>query len=345
MRNVKLAILFVCKVAGLFRLSRWMTRGYLKILCYHGFELVDESRFRSKLFIKSEQFDRRLETIKRYGFRVLPLGEAVTRLYSRTLAPDSVAITIDDGFYSTYRLAAPSLLKHCFPATVYVTTYYVEHGFPIFRLAVQYMFWKTTMTTLFVSGVPWSVERVVTLSDAEQVQTVMWDCINYGEKLCTEEQRHQICSDLGKLLGVSYADIVSSRMLHLMTPGELQKMAENRFDIQLHTHRHVFPGDRKEDAQREIADNRRVLRKYVAGHAEHFCYPSGIWKKQQWDWLDEMGIKSATTCLPGLNSHKTSRHALCRFLDGADIHPLEFEAALTGFSDLMRAVRELFRAR
>lgn len=323
-------------MVGLFKLAKWLTRKHLKIICYHGFALADEAKFRPKLFIDTDKFEQRLATIKRLGCCVLPLNEAVDRLYSRSLPDGAVVITIDDGFHSVYRLAVPCLQRYGFVATVYVTTYYVEKPNPIFRLAVQYMFWKTHKRELVLKNVSWSSSRTVDLADPAQREQALWDCINYGERECTEEMRCSICEELGSILETPYANIVDSRILHLMTPHELRLLGNSNMDVELHTHRHVFPVDDQDLAEREIADNRAALARCSIADAKHFCYPSGLWHQGQWAWLDGMQVKSSTTCIPGLNSHRTPRHALKRFLDGENIHQLEFEAAVSGFSDLLK---------
>lgn len=338
MRNLKLFLLFMCKMVGLFHFAQWATRNRLRILCYHGFALEDETAFRPKLFIQPAQFEQRLAAIKRYRLRVLPLSESIERLYSRSLPKHSVSITIDDGFHSVHSLAVPRLQLYGYPASVYVTTYYVEKPNPIFRLVVQYMFWKTRKRKLVLKDIPWSMCQVVDLSDPVQVEKAMWDCINYGEGECTEEMRCAISEELGRLLETPYGDIVRSRILHLMTPEELRSLADAKVDVELHTHRHTFSGDDQVLAEREITDNRVALKRWVVSEKSHFCYPSGLWNERQWAWLDSMRIKSSTTCLPGLNSSATPRHALRRFLDGEHVHQLEFEAALTGFSDLIRGL-------
>jgi len=345
MRKFKLLLFFLSKCSGLFRLAGWVTRNSLKILCYHGFSMEDEADFRQKLFIRPERFAQRLAAIRRQGYNVLPLDDAIERLYSRTLPKHALVITADDGFHSFHRLAVPLLRRYAFPATVYVTTYYVAHANPVFRLVVQYMFWKSRKRRLILRDVPWSANREIDLLDFAQTEQAIWQCINHGERECTEEMRCAICEKLGALLETPYEDIVRSKAFHLMSPDELKSLAAVKVDVQLHTHRHIFPSSDQSLACREINDNRNAIRQWIDAETRHFCYPSGLWEKCQWAWLDGMHVKSSTTCMPGFNSGKTPRHALHRFLDGDNIHQLEFEAELTGFADLLRGLYARIRGK
>lgn len=336
MRKVKLSFFFLCKLFGLFSVARWLTRRELKILCYHGFAVADECSFRPKLFIKAAEFEQRLATIKRFGMRVGTLDQSVDQLYRGELPDHTVVITVDDGFHSTHHLAAPLLHKYGFPATVYVTTYYVEHPVPVFRLIVQYMFYRSTASQLTLKNVGWAPDGVVDLSKPAEAERVMSECIEHGERNCTEQERRAICETLGDLLNLSFRDISESKMFHLMTPEQLRGLGADGVSIGLHTHRHGFSTDDQDQAVREIGDNRAALKRCGVDAIEHFCYPSGVFEPRQGEWLEAMGVKSSTTCLPGLNTPATPRHAMRRFLDGDNIHPLEFEAALSGFSDVLR---------
>ena len=338
MRKVKLSFFLICKTLGLFSVARRLTRRQLKILCYHGFEVADECSFRPKLFIKAAQFEQRLATIRRLGMRVATLDQSVEQLYQGALPDDTVVITVDDGFHSTHGLALPLLRKYGCPATVYVTTYYVENCAPIFRLVVQYMFYRSIASQLVLKNVCWAQDRVVNLTDADEAEKAMWDCIDYGERSCTEQERHAISEALGGLLNTPYRDIADSKMFHLMSAEQLRELAADGVSVGLHTQRHTFSTEDRAQAVREIADNRDALKRCGVDSIDHFCYPSGVFASRQGEWLDAIGVKSSTTCLPGLNTPATPRHAMHRFLDGDNIHPLEFEAALSGFSDVLRGL-------
>lgn len=334
----KRAALHVAKRLGLFRLSRRLTRGKLRILAYHGFAVADEDRFRPGLFIRTDSFRRRLEYLARTRVPVLPLGEALARLAQGTLPPCATVITIDDGFCHVLDQAGEVLKQFGFPATVYVTSYYCRCANPVFRLAVQYMFWKSPkqevdLSSLGAAGLEGKVVRLD--RDAHEA---MWALIRHGETRCDEAQRVGMCEALAARLGVDYEAIKRSRILSLLTPEELGRLAASGIDVQLHTHRHRFPDDPAE-ARREIDDNRAALAPHVPGPLEHFCYPSGEWSERQWPWLAAAGMRSAVTCDPGLNDAGTPAFALRRFLDSQEVSQIVFEAEISGLLELLRQVR------
>lgn len=339
MRRLKIAVLFLARAAGLFTLARWLTRRNLKILCYHGFAYDDEADFRPLLFMRPALFEQRMARLRELGYRVLPLNEAVERMYDGTLPSNAVALTIDDGFESTYSLAVPILAKHRLPATVYVTSYYVAHDAPVFRLLVQYMFWKARRAPLHIQRQTWHPDACIDADDAVGRDRLQQALIAHGEAAGSEAARHALGLWLAEALGLDFQALAESRKLHMMRPEHLRKLAEFGVSVELHTHRHRFPTTDFGLAQREILDNRASLERWLPGPFEHFCYPSGEFHERQFDWLDSVGVKSSTTCLPGLNTAATPRQALHRFLDGQNIHALEFESALCGFSDLLRRKR------
>ena len=247
-------------------------------------------------------------------------------------------ITIDDGFYSVLSVAARHLLQQHFPATVYVTSYYVEKGTPVFRLLVQYLFWKTDKSTLHLGDVPWTAYRQVDLHNAAESDAIMWDCIRYGEQHCSETERNELSRQLCRLSDMDYHAIVDSRGLSLLSAEEIQCLQVQGFDIQLHTHRHHFPIDNEQQAVTEIEQNRHVLEAITGNTLTHFCYPSDIWDKAQWPWLARLGVESATTCQPGFNDKSTPPLALYRFLDGEHISDIEFKAEVYGFLEVLRGM-------
>ncbi len=332
---MKRAFLLFFKLLGLFRLSSRLTRRGCRILCYHGFSLADESAFSRRTFIDPDTFEKRMAFLKRNGFRVLGLDEALRLLDADAMPPKATVITIDDGFLSVRTVAWPVLEKYRFPATIYVSTYYAVKENPVFNLAVQYMFWKTRKTEIDVTGIGIPRSGVVSLGEKDAKTALLWEIIRHGDADCDEEGRVRLSCAIGERLGVDYEGIAKSRMLSIMTLDEIKELAASGADIQLHTHRHEFPRVR-ESALREIRDNRAVLEPIVGKTLEHFCYPSGFWAEDQWPWLAETGMRSAVTCESGLNYRDTPRYGLRRIGDDEGLSQIELEAQMCGFYEMFR---------
>src|SRR5438105_4288124 len=127
--------------------SQWR-QSRLLILCYHGISLADEHEWSPGLYISANLFRARLQQLKDRRCAVLPLGDAIERLYAGTLPPRAVALTFDDGFHDFYALAWPILKEFGWPATVYLTTYYSKFQQPVFDPMCCYLFWKSKKSTL-----------------------------------------------------------------------------------------------------------------------------------------------------------------------------------------------------
>lgn len=336
--GAKKVFLFLCRSVGLFWISRRLTRHKLRILGYHGFALADECRWRAPLFVTEQTFRRRLTYLKRCGFNVLPLREAMKGFDCGQLPELPTVVTIDDGFAGVYLKAAKPLKDARIPATLYVTTYYVVHPVPVYRLVVSYMFWKTSCSEIDLARLNIGMAGRVRLTDAKQAKQTVWDITLFGEQNCTEAQRAEILDRLGDALDVSHSEIVRSRMLSLATESELRELAALGIDIQLHTHRHRLPED-PEVIQRELADNREVLGRIVEGPLRDFCYPDGTWSERHWPALEKAGIATAVTCVSGLCDASSPRLGLPRLLDGEDLSQIEFEAMVSGFTSLLRSLR------
>ena len=330
--------LTLTRALGLFSLSRRRFRHHLRILCYHGFDPDGESMF-TDIFMTPKRFRERMLWLKSEGYQVLSLGEATRLLQAGALPADSVVLTIDDGFHSVYKYAVPILQEMGFTATIYVTTYYVTHPNPIFRLVVRHMFFCTSLAIDSWRAVLQEVSGME-LPDGSVGEVALWDFVLLAERRFTEEQRQECLAALGRRLGVDWRQLVESRRLSLMTPEEIVALSEAGFDIQLHTHRHRFPTE-EQVMVAEIEENRAVLSPLVSKPLEHFCYPSGDWSPEQFDVLRRLGVKTATTCDPLLNSPSQPLLGLKRFCDCDQVSLIEFEAVLTGFRAYLNGLMKL----
>jgi peptidoglycan/xylan/chitin deacetylase (PgdA/CDA1 family) len=149
---MKKAVLSLTRASGLSRLARAATARHLRVLCYHGLWVTPGFQYGDRLFMPPEQFERRMERLARSGRPVLGLEEAVEALARDRLPAGAVVITIDDGWASTYSHMLPVLERLKLPATVYVTTWYVEHQLAIVGKTVDYLLQATNAAGIDVDG-------------------------------------------------------------------------------------------------------------------------------------------------------------------------------------------------
>lgn len=319
-----------------FDVSRALLRRRTNILCFHGFSVRDEHLFRPMLFMRAEVFARRLAAIRRLGLSVITLDGFVEKRSRGELSIDDVVLTIDDGFYSVLSVAAPLLREFGMPATLYATTYYVEHQEPLPHLVIQYAFWKTPRQSISLDGLQPKASGTVRTKGPEGLRASAELCeLAHALGLAA---RVSLAQAVCERMDVDYEEIRQSRRLTLLTRAELAQLAGFGIDVQLHTHRHRSPADERELAE-ELALNRKVLAPAARSELRHLCYPSGEWNRAQWPALGKLGLVTATTCEPGLNSERTPAFGLRRCLDSDDLPELEFEAELTGFKEAMRYLR------
>jgi len=333
---MKQAIYTLSKYIGLFAICKWLTRKHVRILGYHGIWL-GAGHFGNFLFMSPEKFALRMRQLKEMGVPVISLSDAVIGMNEGTLPDCATVITIDDGWYGTYKHMLPVLEKHQFPATLYVTTYYSDKQTPIFNVALQYLFTVTDVQSLDAKKLNVGNEALVNLALSTEKSNFIAFLQGYANQLASEQERQQLLELLAVQLGLNYQTIVEDKLFHLASEGQLEEMARQGMDIQLHTHRHRISVDGLDCLEQELLDNQARLAQVSERPLIHFCYPSGIYDETVWPTLKKLGMVTATTTESGLVNKKAHPYALPRILDGENVSDIEFEAEMSGFGEVKRS--------
>jgi len=323
----------------MFALARWLTASHLRILCYHGGRIDDENGYNPKLFCSAELFRTRLEWLEQNGFRIISLNEAVATSSTRYKRLETV-ITFDDGWYSTYRTLLPLLAERHWPSTLYLCTQHFLEGWPILNVTIRYILWKSGRPSIHIEGFGPSIDGIHDLGSTTT-------CAELVKKIVTQvatstTDRMGVCEALERLAkcaGIDPAALaLGSRRFDYMTANEIRVAAASGCAIELHGHVHDYPVG---DPERFFADLTRcdeVIRDIGLPTPRHYCYPSGSFDMGAAEVLAVRSLVSATTCVPGLidRTDLPNFYYLPRFLDGENIHLLEFQAELSGFSEFLR---------
>jgi len=344
--TLKDASLSLCRDLGIsymFGRTAWRRRRLL-ILCYHGISLADEHEWNPAMYLSPDVFERRLRTIERLRCNVLPLGEALERLYRGDLPDRAVALTFDDGYFDFQERAYPRLAASGYPATVYLNTQRCEHNRPIVNLSLSYLLWKGRAVGLDGTDLPGLDSARHDLRTPAQRLRV-WEALRAGME--REElgltQKDGLVRTVAERVGVGDGP-ERARVLTLLRPAEVTRLSSQGVDFQLHTHRHRTPEDPARFLE-EIVENRRRIEAMTGKPAVHFCYPSGVVRRGYFEVLEGAGVVSATTTQRGTATASTYRLLLPRFVDSNEVGDANFEAWLTGVGSWLRDAASVFRGR
>jgi peptidoglycan/xylan/chitin deacetylase (PgdA/CDA1 family) len=336
MKKIKQTLLGSAQTCGMFSLvrnSKWRQERLL-ILAYHGIALDDEHLWDPTLFMHPDFFRSRLQSIAKAGYTVLPLGDAIKRLYAGELPPGSVALTFDDGTHDFFVHAYPILKEFNFPVTLYLTTFYARYNRPVFNVMVPYLLWKRRDSSVNLRTLT-GEDVTFQLNSGAARTNVFKQLYAFSERnALSAERKDDLMCALAALIGANYDELVRKRILQIMSPDEVSQVAAGGVDVQLHTHRHRTPLDEGQ-FRRELDDNRKCIEEMTGSRPTHFCYPSGHYEPPFLGWLEQAGVESATTCDPAICTPQSPPLLLPRLVDSSTLSPVEFEGWLAGLSEMI----------
>jgi peptidoglycan/xylan/chitin deacetylase (PgdA/CDA1 family) len=134
---------------------------------------------------------------------------------------------------------------------------------------------------------------------------------------------------LAEFLKIDYAALVDSHLLRIMRPEQVRESAGAGIAIELHTHRHRTP-EARDLFVREVRDNCAEILALTGRRPRHFCYPSGVYKREFLPWLEESGVRTATTSHEGFATAGDNLLLLPRLFVDSNVSLEEFDAWLCG---------------
>ncbi|KGJ96785.1 polysaccharide deacetylase family protein [Colwellia psychrerythraea] len=325
LKTIKIIILLIIKLIGGFWLAKKLNKGKTCVLCYHGFSHHDEHLFRPKLFMKPKSFAKRMAWLKSSNYQIVSLQQAIKE---RGHEGNHVVITMDDGWASTHELGKELIQLNGIPIMLYITSYYMKTQGVVINVALAYILWKSVGKEFQFKDEQLGIDKVYVIKP-DDIAAITSDIRAIISQLDDIVERQAVIFRIAVQLEVSlyYKGQLLFRMLNKQ---ELLELAQDQVNIQLHTHHHCSP---KEEGpfNKEVEQNKDYILSIMANaQLDHFCYPSGEFYQKQSRWLENFGVTSATTVSPGLFTKNTDLLQIPRFLDGEDVHQIEFEAELCG---------------
>lgn len=293
----------------------------LRILSYHG--LCDDrlagEPWIPPYFVTQSAFERHLQYLQRNAV-VLPLSEAVMRLQDGSLPRNCVSLTFDDGYANNLYLACPLLEKYKMPASIFLSSAYIESGdlLPFLKLKLIRLRAKESARS--------QLEPLLDYK-SNSLDLVLLSADRWWSELKIRLNEDQ------------------SRTLRSMTASEIREADTHLIEFGAHSHTHCIL--KNESAERRGEEIRTAISKvsqWTSTAVRLFSYPngqSGDFNEADKETLRVAGIQAAVTGIAGANSRNSDVLALRRYPVTLSHNDAGFRAEVTGFRTALLAARGL----
>jgi len=338
--NLKNIVLHLAKGMGLFALSRLLTRGIPRILCYHGGSLGDEHLFNPKLFCRPGLLDQRLHWLARKGFVPSSLDSLLEHNSATLRDGTPVIVTLDDGWHSSSTDLLPVLACHGYRPVLYLATKVFASGAPVIDVCLRYIVWKSPLASVTLHGLHPEINGLYRLDQTADRERLYIAAERWLALLGDDPTTCHIALErlaVGLSVPVDVLDLASKRFGY-MSQVDLLAAVQHGCHIELHGHAHLYVNGQPEQNRLDIEACRQHILALGLPQPRHYCYPSGTHDDQAPAMLTSANVSTATTCMPGLVHSVTGdrRYFLPRFLDGDDVTFIEFQAEMSGVLEFLR---------
>ncbi len=217
-------------------------------------------------------FERQMMQLAR-EFNVVSLGDLCDSIANgRSLDARTIAITIDDGYEDFYTEAYPILKKYSLPATLYVTTDFIDKSAWLWPDIIDYIL-KSTAFTEYSLGSEGAKGVYRLLEDKDKMNT--WSHIADYCLTLNSKEKEVFLRQMALDLRVSVPAVPTSDY-QALSWRQIQEMEQNGIDIGSHTCTHPrLIMTEPPDLIYEIEGSKNRIEAMIDHEVVSFCYPNG----------------------------------------------------------------------
>ena len=195
------------------------------------------------------------------NYKVISLREAITKINNKEEIKNTVVITFDDGYVNNYLYAYPILKKLNLPATIYVTSEFIDkHKFTWWDKSIHYSL-----------GMEYNNEL---------------------KKMKIEDMNYIIDQKIKKL-NINRREVPLK--YHFMNWKQLRKI-QDVFEIGGHTIKHqILTNLTLEEAEKEIKQSKKLIENKIRRKIITFAYPNGNYNENIQSIVKKSGYINAVS--------------------------------------------------
>ena len=269
-------------------ISLW--RGPCSVLMFHRIHrngnIQNNVDPNSGLSISEKNFDQILKNLTK-KYEIIPIDKILFRLKKKS-EKHCIVLTFDDGYLDNFELALPVLEKYNVPATIFITTRFLDGD--------CHMWWYEL----------WNIiKKNETIEIIKKNKVNLWKCITFNQKLkCFKDLRKIIIKlnykDQNKFLKeINQLKRPNFKNLCLNRDHILKLDQHPLITIGSHTHSHaVLSNETESFVGLEIKKSKEILEKIVGHEINYIAYPFGNLQevnKREFEITKKLGYKLGFT--------------------------------------------------
>lgn len=237
------------------------------------------------------------------NFSVISLEDYIKALREKRDLYKTVVFTIDDGFSGFYSHAYPVLREFDYPATVFLTSDFIEGKLFFWWNRIEFCVAATALGEIDLSDYGISL---LPLGDSEKKEQAVYKITMMCKNL-SHEKRLRFVDQLPNRLEVDCPTKPQGRFAPL-TWQEIREMDGNGIDFFPHTKTHPIMSRIPPDQQLiEVTESKNFLEKNLNRTLDIFCYPNGgqaDFNEDTISALKKAGYTAAVTAISGFDYTK-----------------------------------------
>lgn len=263
MASFKSRLFQIIEAIGGLKVLHYLNRNRPVILMYH--RTIDEPFVAG---MSPAIFEEQLHYLKE-RFRVISIEQLIREIATKSLKPYSVALTFDDGHEDFYRIAWPLLRRFDFPATLYVTTGFVDGVYWLWPDLLRYILLNSKKENLEIPALN------TKLSTDKSLVLTSWNTLGDYCLTLKREARDEFLQQLAAQAEI----IVPSQPVAPFNATNWQQVKEMHtqgLDLGSHTISHpILSNLSVEEIHEELKGSAEVLAQHIGCYPNGICYPNG----------------------------------------------------------------------
>lgn len=214
-----------------------------------------------------QEFEKQIAYIHK-NFNVVSIEDLLKSIKNNTAKPYSLALTFDDGHYDFYTSAWPILKKFNVPASLYITTGFVDGTTWLWPDLLKYILLNSNTAIL-------NIEALGDISTHKAEHHISWHKLGDYCLTLSVEARNNLLSKLADDAKITVSNIPQSPF-HAVTWPQLQEMHKEGLAVGSHTVTHPILGSLSTASlEYELAASARAIQHHLGSAPTGICYPNG----------------------------------------------------------------------